>query len=653
MQWFADLRIAYKTAIVPAVLCSLLIVLGVVSSLSLRNVASSLQVVTRDFGPSLDQLAQLADGMARLQLAVRLYARSGDAAAEQQVAELERRLQALQQGTAERLHDPQHLRLLGEVEQARSEYSQLFRDQLVPLSRQRQSLVSGELGQHGPAIEKALTSVLENAQQDFNLDAVFYSSAAMRHLLLGSQYFYQYLQENQEEQAKAYERELGFAKSSMSVLHERTSSQSTKDKLAGALQSLELYKVAADKAVQLVRARNATLQAMDRIEPKIAERTGELQVSIMAAMSEAGETVEHSVAQVNRLQGGLVLAALLFGGLVAYGVGRSLVTSIGRINLMLKDIAEGEGDLTRRLPVQGRDDLGLLAASFNTFVEKIRHTMTEVSGASATLEREAEQLQASAESAHRDVEQQRDESRQTASAMTEMAASAQDMAGAAEHGAELSHQTLAAAEHGRRKVEDNRQSMQRLADKVGQLAEVVESLRNDSERIGSVLGVIRAIAEQTNLLALNAAIEAARAGEQGRGFAVVADEVRSLAQRTQQSTEEIQEIIQTLQQRMRSATDTMGESQAAARLAGQGAEQASSALAEIAAAVATIDQTIQQIAAAAAEQAKVADTVGASAVRANDVSAHTFTTVEQTRATAANIKRLEDRLSRLIAQFRV
>lgn len=195
--------------------------------------------------------------------------------------------------------------------------------------------------------------------------------------------------------------------------------------------------------------------------------------------------------------------------------------------------------------------------------------------------------------------------------------------------------------------------MQVLSNKVDALATVIESLREDSGRIGSVLGVIGGIAEQTNLLALNAAIEAARAGDMGRGFAVVADEVRSLAQRTQQSTEEIQEIIQTLQRRTLSSIEMMSDSQQAVGHARERAEQTSESLGGITVAVDAIDQNIQAMATAAHEQANVADMVGNSVLRANQISAQTFDTVERTRRSAQEIRLLEGQLVQLIEQFKV
>ena len=316
MQWFADLRIAYKIAIVPLALGLLLVALGVVSTVSLRSIASRVEVVTQDLGPSMDQLTKVTDAMARLQLSVRQFARNGDSAAEQQFAALDQRMSAALDQADGRLQDAERQRLLGEIRRLHGDYRRLFREQLVPLSQQREQLMSAELNVHGPAVEKILTSVLENAQQDFNLDAVFYASAGMRHLLLGSQYLYQFLQENQPEQAQAFERELENAQSMMSVLRDRSSSDSTKSKLQAALASLDLYKIAAAKLVKLVTAHNQAVQAMDKIDPQIADLAQQLQSSIMTAMQDAAVAAEETVVEVNQLFWGVVLAAVLLTAVI-------------------------------------------------------------------------------------------------------------------------------------------------------------------------------------------------------------------------------------------------------------------------------------------------------------------------------------------------
>ena len=651
MQWFADLRIAYKIAIVPLALGLLLVMLGVVSTLSLRSIASRVDVVTQDLGPSMDQLTKVTDAMARLQLSVRHFARNGDSAAEQQFAALDQRMSTALEHADGRLRDPELQRMLGEIRRLHGDYRRLFREQLVPLSREREQLMSAGLNVHGPAVEKILTSVLENAQQDFNLDAVFYASAGMRHLLLGSQYLYQFLQENQPEQATAFQRELENAQSMMSVLRDRTSSDSNKTKLQAALAALELYKTAADKLVQLVAVHNQAVQSMDKIDPQIADLAQQLQGSIMAAMQDAAVAAEETVVEVNQLFWGVVLAGILFGALLAYGIGAALVRSLHQINQMLQDMAAGEGDLTKRLPVHGRDDLGRLALSFNTFVEKIRGTVADVALASHTLERAAVALQDNAQTAGADVSRQRHENSQIAAAMTQVAASALQMASSAELAEQLSHDAHQSAASGLARVKSNRDAMDSLTEKVDKLAQVIDSLRKDSGLIGSVLAVIRSIAEQTNLLALNAAIEAARAGDEGRGFAVVADEVRSLAQRTQQSTEEIQDIIQTLQQRTQSAIAMMTDSQSAVAHASESTLHTSQTLQEITAAVDAIDQNIRRVVMAAAEQARVAHVVEEGVARANGISEDTFATVERTRTAAASILQLDGQLTRLIQQF--
>lgn len=651
MRGFFDLPIAYKSAIVPVVLCGFLLIQGAVSSLSLSHVAKRVEIVTQDLGPSIEQVAQVSDLMARLQLAVSQYARSGDAAVEARIRELEGRLLEALEVTRGQLDSAPQQQLLLSIQQLQQQYSDLFRRQLVPLSQQRQALVSGALSEHGPAIEQALSTVLTNAQQSFNLDAVFYASAAMRHLSSSSQYLYQFLQENQAEHLTAFNRELDSAQSMITVLRDRSSSERLIAQLSEALVSLEQYKVAASSVVALVKQRSETLSQMDQIDPQIADLASRLQQELMAGMQAAAKDADSTVVQVNRLLWGLLFTALVLGALLAYAIGRVLVRGLGQINQMLQDIAEGEGDLTQRLPINGQDDLGQLAASFNTFVEKIRRTVGEVAQAAHTLERAGENLQNSVQQARRDVKQQREESTHITSAMIEMAASAQQMADGASRAQQLSSETREIADKGLLCVDSNTQAMQSLTDKFTRLADVIESLSSDSERIGSVLAVIGSIAEQTNLLALNAAIEAARAGDQGRGFAVVADEVRSLALRTQASTGEIQDIIQNLQQRSHASISVMAESRHAVTLAHDSARQTSDALQRITLAVATIDETIQQLVAAAGQQARVADEVGSGSTRANQISENTYQTVEQTQNAAQTILELERQLSRLIEQF--
>jgi methyl-accepting chemotaxis protein len=344
-----------------------------------------------------------------------------------------------------------------------------------------------------------------------------------------------------------------------------------------------------------------------------------------------------------------MLVALLFGFMLT----RSIVQPISLASAKMRDIAEGEGDLTQRLPVQGDDELAQLSSAFNSFVDTIHAVVRQVAGATTQLTGAAEELSAASEQTTSHILRQQQETDQVAAAMTEMAATAQEVAHSATATAEASHAADSEARHGQSVVDKSIAAIDVLAREVESAAGVIQQLEGDAEGIGRVLDVIRGIADQTNLLALNAAIEAARAGEQGRGFAVVADEVRTLAQRTQQSTSEIQDMIERLQGSAKGAVEVMERGRSQARLSVEQAGAAGVSLKTITQAVATINDMTARIASAAEEQTSVSEEISRNV---NNIAAVVVETAHDTqRATGASesLARLAGDLQSRVAQFKI
>ncbi|QDG33778.1 methyl-accepting chemotaxis protein [Alteromonas mediterranea] len=325
-----------------------------------------------------------------------------------------------------------------------------------------------------------------------------------------------------------------------------------------------------------------------------------------AAFEEAFENTDR--ANTSLISTGVILAIvvtiLLFA--TAVPIVRGIKQSIDDVVRSLKDIAQENGDLTVRIETKSEDEIGELVYWFNQFMDKLQGVVRDVVEASLPLSNLAQNLRGVTEETQRTINVQQQSATNAKSAVDTMSGSVDGVAHSAAQAASDANEATSAASEGRQIVQQTVTSIQQLAENVRETADVIARLESDSNKVGSVLDVIKGIAEQTNLLALNAAIEAARAGEQGRGFAVVADEVRTLASRTQQSTEEIQSTIEQLQSAAHSAVEVMARGTEQASSSVETANKAGSSLETITSTIGRINQMNEQIAHNTEDQRTVA-----------------------------------------------
>ncbi|VAW85317.1 Methyl-accepting chemotaxis sensor/transducer protein [hydrothermal vent metagenome] len=341
---------------------------------------------------------------------------------------------------------------------------------------------------------------------------------------------------------------------------------------------------------------------------------------------------------------GVVVVALVILTALVVVISISILKPLGKFHHAINDISSGSGDLTRRLDESGGDEFGQLAGSFNRFVETLQNTMGGVAHATESLSSAIQKISSVTTTAQTNIQQQQAETRQSSAAVEEMSASSQEVAEGAVMAAGAAEAANEQASNGRRVVSKTITAIQSLAGAVEQAGDVIKKLENNADSIGSVIDVIRDIAEQTNLLALNAAIEAARAGEQGRGFAVVADEVRTLAQRTQESTQEIQNMIEALQSGARKAVTAMEHGRAQADVSVEQAGQAGKSLESINEMAANITDMINQIATAAEKQNVVNVEVAKNISSMNELSSMTASSSEQASTACMELTQINDKL---------
>jgi len=451
-------------------------------------------------------------------------------------------------------------------------------------------------------------------------------------------------------------------------LHEAMSADfgDQKKLLPDARTSIDGIETLADRYVTIsLKVSEAMLsgKGLDAIQRSIADKSklqAQLKLQLQQFRDTSYENFTNTVTATDESQHRVLVVGLAVGGAtillviaVSLPVSGAIMSALGKITTSLQEIAEGDGDLTRRIHVGAQDELGKLAADFNRFVDKLQKAIGEVVHVVEPLREVSHALEDVMKQTTGLSSKQSSDSERMLDAIAVMSSKVSDIATHAGSAAKMATSADDDAKQGRVVVSSMVRSIDELASEVERASSVIRQLESDVGNVSKILDVIKAIAEQTNLLALNAAIEAARAGEQGRGFAVVADEVRTLASRTQQSTAEIRQVIEKLQLAAHSAVDVMQSSQQRASSGVNQANAAGTSLQSITERIEAISGMNREIATATTDQQKNADAIQSSVQNLRDTASDAAGSVARVAEFSGSLARLAAKLSDVAGQFRV
>lgn len=655
LRWMRNRGLTAKIMFAPVVILVLLVAAGALAYRALGGLNGQVTVLTHTTAPEIAQVNTIVRELSAKQLVAREFRQNGRrnlvSVFDTHATKAREELKAAQ--TA--ISDPGRLAALKALAAKNKQFDDAFFNQLVPNIRKRFSLTGDLIGglapQIGSAFDGVKKNVLNGKQAMQNLGEL---RSAQAEFLAAKVAVLKYLAQGYDDSVKVANGHIATVLKSMGTIKWRGENDELSGAADKATRLIKTYQKEFNELVDAVRAGQKTLYSVMQPLGKAMKASADtLGSSVFTELDQKSGEISQGVSRTQQLVGGVTLVALVLGLLIALWTSFGISRPLKKTNAMLKDISEGEGDLTLRLEVRSGDEVGQLAGNFNRFVEKLQGLIGEVAESTEQLAGAAEELSAVTGQSSRGVERQKEETEQVATAMNEMAATVREVARNAEQAATAAGEADAQAASGQQVVEETVGSIQAVATALERAGEVIEGVKAGSETIGTILEVITGISEQTNLLALNAAIEAARAGEHGRGFAVVADEVRTLSQRTQTATEEIRQMIENLKQGVGDSVTAMAASRTGVGEAVARAGSAGEALGRITEAVARITEMNTQIASASEEQTAVSEEINKNVTSIHAVAEETASSSQQASSAAVELARLGERLRGLVAQFQV
>lgn len=648
---FKNLKIGSKIGLgFGAVLALLAIVLGV-AILSLERADEGITEY-RGLARDTNLSGRLQANMLMVRMNVKDFLITKSDKDLQQYSDYLSKMQGFLDEAKREIQKPERASLISEIDKAVVDYQRAF-DKVVDLINQRNKVDTTRLVPNGEKMRAAIADIIESAYEDGDAEAAYHAGHVQEKMLVGRLFVVKFLQTNLdsdydiavENMTNSLKREIQDLDSNLQSPKRRDMLKTFEDAHTGYVQAMR------DIHDLIVERNNIIQNTLDVIGPQVAKNVEDVKLSVMKDEDTLGPALKANTDKSVTVSLVLAAIAVIFGAISAYLITIAITRPMQKAVDAANQLAEG--DLSVDVGTTSKDETGKLLDAVQNTADNLKQMISTISHASAELASASEELAVVTEQTSKGISQQESETEMVAAAMNEMATTVRDVADNAAKASEAANQADTEATSGARVIQHTIGAIHSLSNSVNDSSDRLGEVQQEVLNIGNILQVIREIAEQTNLLALNAAIEAARAGEQGRGFAVVADEVRSLAERTQGSTSEIQTIIEQLQVGTQSTVEAMNQGKEQADNCVEQANQASAALESITHAITVINDMNMQIASASEQQSTVAEDINKSVVSVKRIAEENAVASNQTSSSSSEIARLAEDLGQLVSQFRV